>query len=164
MIIRCELVEKAKIKFKELDIDSSGYLEKQEIDRLVDWVLQHYIERPPDDRMKFKTALLTKVDVNKDNKLDLLEFTTLFNDLLSKMDLIARAKVQFNALDINQNGYLEGSELTSILEKWAAANNKALGDNSGAVLEELIKSVDYDEDGKVNLLEFVKVFEQIVAV
>ena len=67
-------------------------------------------------------------------------------------------------MDINQNGYLEGSELTSILEKWAAANNKALGDNSGAVLEELIKSVDYDEDGKVNLLEFVKVFEQIVAV
>lgn len=49
MLARFAVFERAKVKFTELDADSSGFLEGAEIDKVVDWALEiHQGEKPGD--------------------------------------------------------------------------------------------------------------------
>lgn len=50
------------------------------------------------------------VDVNRDGKLDLDEFTMLFDEEQNKIDTARRANQKFAELDTDQSGYLENGE------------------------------------------------------
>jgi Ca2+-binding EF-hand superfamily protein len=69
IVARNDLVDRAKAKFRELDADSSGFLEAAEIDAVVTWTLQAF---PNDaDLQTYKKHLLHSIDANKDGKIDL---------------------------------------------------------------------------------------------
>lgn len=84
MLIRLSLLHEARSKFQELDSDKSGFLEAGEIDTLVELVLQAYVEKSPADRAHFKSTLISRIDRNKDGKLDLKEFTDLWEEMLGR--------------------------------------------------------------------------------
>lgn len=69
IVARNDLNDRAKAKFKELDTDSSGYLESAEIDAVVTWSLAAF---PNDgDLQTYKKHLLLMIDANKDGKIDM---------------------------------------------------------------------------------------------
>jgi Ca2+-binding EF-hand superfamily protein len=84
MLVRVALVEKAKAKFKEMDKDQSGLIERHEIDGVVDWVLESHVEKSAAQKAAFRDSLLARIDVNKDGNLDIREFTDLFGEMLDR--------------------------------------------------------------------------------
>lgn len=69
MTARFAMIERAKSKFEELDTDKSGFLEAAELDICVQWALQAYKTSDPST---YKEKMMSKVDWNKDGKLDVL--------------------------------------------------------------------------------------------
>lgn len=84
MLVRVGLVQKAKTKFEELDVDKSGFIEKEELDKLTDWVLESHVDKTPEQKANFKASLIARIDINKDGQLDLKEFTDLFGEMLDR--------------------------------------------------------------------------------
>jgi len=163
MLARLELITAAKKKFDELDVDKSGFLETPEISTLMTQVLSAYVEKSPEEREKFQVTLLDRIDQNKDGKLDLSEFTKLWEEMMARLDLIEHARKKFNTLDTDKSGFLEKPELTVVLMEWAATCKAATAIDVDAACTELIASVDVNGDGKLDLLEFVVIFETTMA-
>lgn len=163
MLIRTELMGRARSKFEELDADKSGMLEKAELDKVADWVLEAYTEKSIEERASFKATLLKRIDVNGDGKLSLQEFSVCFDEILQRMDLIARAKKEFERLDSDNSGYLEKNELAIVLAEWGKSIIDELKIDTTADIDELLLKVDANGDGKLSLLEFVPLFDACIA-
>jgi Ca2+-binding EF-hand superfamily protein len=162
MLIRVSLVEKAKTKFKEMDKDQSGLIERHEIDAVVDWVLESHVEKTPQQRTAFRDQLLSRIDANQDGSLDLKEFTDLFGEMLDRAEMVEQAKKKFTKLDANQSGYLEKEELTEIFSSWAQAYGKASSSNPTELIDEILNKMDVNKDGRLDLREFIELFEEVM--
>ena len=163
MLARMELLQSAKKKFNELDVDSSGFLETSEIDHLLDIILASYVEKSDEENRKFKSTLISRIDTNKDGKLDLSEFTRVWEEVVVRSDLIEQARIKFNSLDKDKSGFLEKQELAEVLIEWASTCKSTIEIDVDAACTELIASVDVNGDGKLDLLEFVVIFEATMA-
>lgn len=163
MLVRTELMGRARTKFEELDADKSGMLEKAELDKVADWVLEAYTEKSIEERSSFKATLLKRIDVNGDGKLSLQEFSVCFDEILQRMDLIARAKKEFERLDSDHSGFLEKNELAIVLAEWGKSIIDELKIDTTADIDELLSKVDVNGDGKLSLLEFVPLFDACIA-
>jgi len=163
MLVRTELMGRARTKFEELDADKSGMLEKTELDKVADWVLEAYTEKSIEERSSFKATLLKRIDVNGDGKLSLQEFSVCFDEILQRMDLIARAKKEFERLDSDHSGFLEKNELAIVLAEWGKSIIDELKIDTTADIDELLSKVDVNGDGKLSLLEFVPLFDACIA-
>jgi len=163
MLVRTELMGRARTKFEELDADKSGMLEKAELDKVADWVLEAYTEKSIEERSSFKATLLKRIDVNGDGKLSLQEFSVCFDEILQRMDLIARAKKEFERLDSDHSGFLEKNELAIVLAEWGKSIINELKIDTTADIDELLSKVDVNGDGKLSLLEFVPLFDACIA-
>jgi calmodulin len=163
MLVRTELMGRARTKFEELDADKSGMLEKAELDKVADWVLEAYTEKSIEERSSFKATLLKRIDVNGDGKLSLQEFSVCFDEILQRMDLIARAKKEFERLDSDHSGFLEKNELAIVLAEWGKSIINELKIDTTADIDELLSKVDVNGDGKLSLLEFVPLFDVCIA-
>jgi Ca2+-binding EF-hand superfamily protein len=161
LLIRLELIERARGKFNELDTDKSGMLEKAELDKVADWVLAAYGERPEAEIAGFKATLMNRIDVNHDGKLSLQEFAVLFDEICARMDLIAQAKKAFGKLDADGSGFLEKEELGKVLVFWAEKCGARIGIDPKLPLDELLAKLDANSDGKLSLSEFVPLFEDV---
>jgi len=161
LLVRLELIERARVKFNELDTDKSGVLEAAEIDKVVDWVLAAYGERPADQLAGFKATLMKRIDVNKDGKLSLQEFAVLFDEIMMRMDLISQARKAFSKLDENGNGFLEKEEVAKVLTFWATRCGEKVGIDPSQPLDALMAKVDVNGDGKLSLAEFIPLFEDV---
>lgn len=163
MLVRINLLHHAREKFTELDADKSGFLEAAEIDALVEQVLQAYVEKSPADKAHFKATLISRIDKNRDGKLDIKEFADLWEEMLERLDLIEGARRKFVELDHDKSGFLERAELDPVVHQWAASVKGATGIDLEAALEEMMVRVDVNHDGKLNLMEFVAIFEEVLA-
>lgn len=162
MLVRMDLIHRARAKFVELDTDKSGMLETQELDKVAEWVLQAYSDKSVGDRAAFKETLMKRIDVNQDGKLSMQEFAVVFDEILLRMDLHERAKKQFQVLDADGSGFLEKSELGGVLKIWAKACGAELNIDPSASLEDLLAKVDANSDGKLELAEFIPLFDKVV--
>ncbi len=152
-----ELMNLAETKFRELDADKSGYLETHELDSLAEWVLEAYnpIGFTASDRAEMRRKLLARIDSNKDGKLDLYEFSAIFQEVSAKNDVILKARRKFEELDDNKNGYLDSEELKSVAEWVLKAYNpqgSVLSKEELNVMEEkLLRRIDINCDGKIDV-------------
>merc|ERR1711871_4009 len=96
---------------------------------------------------------------NKDGKMDLIEFTRLWEEVVVRNDLIEQARVKFNCLDKDKSGFLEKEELAQVLLEWASTCKSSIDIDVDEACTELIASVDVNGDGKLDLMEFVVIFE-----
>jgi len=160
-LTRIDVVNRAIYKFKELDADNSGFLERKEIDEMVRQVLIVFSEKSELERDQFRTSLIRRVDVNNDQKISLQEFADLFNEVMQRLDLIENARIQFKKLDKDNSGTLERPELQDVLKVWCDSVEKSTGLACYASIDELLAKTDKNGDGKIDLLEFVTLFEQI---
>jgi len=79
------------------------------------------------------------------------------------MSLISDARVKFNELDKDQSGYLEYSELTPVVKTWALTLKKESQVDVEAAMDEMMRGVDVNSDGKLSLLEFVEIFDKVLS-
>ena len=105
----------AKEKFAELDDDKSGFLEKAELEKVVEWVLSCG-NTPDADKVETRVNVMARVDANKDGQLDQAEFIQLFEVEMRRMDIIRRARAKFIELDADNSGYLEGPEIIKVID------------------------------------------------
>ena len=149
----------ARAKFKELDVDNSGYLENAEVLAVVDWCLQSFSSKLGSTTEEVRTKLMSRIDANKDGKLDFEEFEVLFKEMLNRMMLLERARAKFNEFDVNKNGMIENDELRQVimwtLDMYPADDVATYGDH-------LIASIDADKDGGIDLREFTDLFEMML--
>ena len=163
MLVRTELINRARVKFNELDVDKSGMLEMEELDKVTDWVLQAYAEKSPAERSDFKANLVKRMDVNGDGKLSLQEFAVIFDEIITRMELTDKAKSEFHKLDKDSSGFLEKGELDVVLKSWAKICGAQVGIDPSASIDELLSKLDANSDGKLSLSEFIPLFDQVIA-
>ena len=82
---------------------------------------------------------------------------------MARLDLIEQARKKFKSLDTDNSGFLEKPELTVVLMEWASTCKSQTDIDVEAACTELIASVDVNGDGKLDLLEFVVIFESTMA-
>jgi Ca2+-binding EF-hand superfamily protein len=163
MLARQELVASAKVKFEELDESKTGVLEGQEIDKLMEMVMSVYVERSPEENQRFRKSIMTRIDKNGDSKIDFGEFTRLWDEMLVRQDMVAKAEKKFKELDKDNSGFLEKDELSAVLMEWAGNCKTLLDVEVDTACQELILALDVNGDGKLDLMEFVVLFEQTMA-
>lgn len=165
MMARIELVKRSKEKFVELDKDKSGFLDGSEIDALVTWALTYYVEKTESQRVRYRDVLLKKIDYNDDGKISLVEFTDIFTEMLERASLLEDARQKFKQLDMNNSGFLERSELVSVVREWIQKYCEFevnLENNSDALMEIFMDKIDVNRDNKISLLEFLETFEDTI--
>ena len=79
---------RAQKKFDQLDLDSNGYLDGKEIDRLAEWVWSSFHpDKKIDDTTRRNEAdkLRWRCDKNHDGKVDREEFNDYYDQVVKKM-------------------------------------------------------------------------------
>ena len=118
-ICKHNTIQKAKIKFDELDVDKSGFLEGKEINRVVEWMFHvsnegsenfaaitstrsHNITAEEEEFTR--RLMMSRIDGDKDQTLSFAEFLILFQEEQRKSLMIQFAKQKFQEIDKDQSG------------------------------------------------------------
>lgn len=78
------------------------------------------------------------------------------------MELVEEAKAMFRLLDVDKSGFLDKSELAPIVHKWAHGNASVLQMSSESIVDDILNSMDIDKNGKIDLLEFIEGFDNML--
>ena len=150
----------ARARFEDFDKDKSGFLEQNELHDVAAWVMEHFGTNLGDDKDKVTKKILRRIDVNKDGKLDQDEFAKLFAMIVARHDLVRRAKIKFTELDVDKSGSLEGPELDAVV-MWTL---QAFPNDADVEIykKHLLSHVDANADGRVDIDEFVVLFEDLL--
>ena len=112
----------ASDKFKEIDADGNGFLEKEELDQVAKYVLERCIIHNEEFGIKenksvmleTKNRIMERVDVNGDGKMDEDEFCDLCEMISSRFLIIARAKEKFDEFDVDGSGEIDKTECIKV--------------------------------------------------
>jgi Ca2+-binding EF-hand superfamily protein len=78
------------------------------------------------------------------------------------MELVEEAKTMFRLLDADKSGFLEKDELAPIVHKWAHVNAALLNMSAESVVDDILSNMDIDKNGKIDLLEFIEGFDNML--
>ena len=167
----------AEEKFKELDKDGNGFLEKEELNEVSKYVLERSIIHNEQYGIKIDKSvmrettkrILERVDLNGDGKMDENEFIDLCEMVSSRFLIIARAKEKFDEFDLDGSGEIDKTECIRVIE-WALEMNAYLGTHSLRSNEQKREYKDrllsqlktVQKDGKMGFSEFGKIFEDLL--
>lgn len=83
---------RAKDKFTVFDINNCGYIEDEGLTALAEWMMDAYVEGDEKvsraGKVGMKEDMMAVMDLDKDGKLNLYEFSALFD----KMEIVKRDK------------------------------------------------------------------------
>ena len=148
----------ARLKFDEYDHDKNNFLENAELYKVAEWVLASFGEGSTTiEHAKLK--MVERIDANKDGKLDFQEFIELFKLMTARYAMIDRAKAKFTELDTDSSGFLEGTEIDQVV---TYAMKDYDGQDPTQYREVLMAKVDSNNDGKIDVDEFVILFEDLL--
>ena len=74
MLARMDLIKRASVAFKKLDVDNSGFLEKEELIPVVKKWAETCNQEIGLDASSHLDAMISATDANSDGKIDLMEF------------------------------------------------------------------------------------------
>ena len=131
-ICKHNTIQKAKIKFDELDTDKSGCLEGKEINQVVEWMF-HLSHVGPEGSTTYNAStrshnitteeeeatrrlMMSRIDGDKDQTLSFPEFLILFQEEQRKSLMIQFAIQKFHEIDKNQSGMLTLSPLSTLYQ------------------------------------------------
>lgn len=159
MLNRTLLVERAREKFKEFDTNHSGTIESDEINQVITWTLQAY---PAENKAVYQARIMANIDANKDGQLDLLEFTDLFEKMIVRMELVAKAKTKFIELDADKSGFLENGELDNLVSWVLETHVEKTQQEKENLRDSILVRIDVNKDGKLDVTEFTDLFAEML--
>lgn len=135
---RAELAE----LFNSLDLDHNGELSREEIKEGF-FTVFGYAEGDLDDEID---KMMKEIDTDHSGSISYTEFVTA---TLNRKQLLNRERLMlaFRAFDLDNNGGISAEELKNILGRYHH--------HEASVWEELIKEVDANGDGEIDLQEFL---------
>jgi Ca2+-binding EF-hand superfamily protein len=154
-----------RIEFKKQDRDGSGFIDMDEIQRLIadlgftlsKRIVQEFINMVDDDWTPPDEEVAGSPHKEKDNKLDFDEFVNLMlllrdTDGFTRPDL-ADFKKTFARFDDDKSGDVDVLELSDMM--------RYLGHNSSLdEVHQLIAKVDFNDSGSLDFREFVRLLRQ----
>lgn len=159
----------ASERFNLLDTDHSGYLEKDELLSMAEWLLTSYEKYgfSEDERRQIMLKLVARIDSNSDGVLDLYEFSQLFEHATTKILQMNNARGMFNELDVLKQGYLDIPQIQILAEKLILMHDIH---NDGSIVslqekesmtEKIMKMFYSISNGKIDLYSFSHVYDAL---
>ena len=133
----------------------------------MDWVLEQFTSMGLSviDEASIRKNFIDKVDSNTDGRLDEEEFAELFEEVAMSAHLMRNARAKFTELDTDHSNTLEGPEL-EVLCEWVvhAYYPRGVPVNDyerGVVKSKIMKNIDVNGDGTLDIQEFSTLFQEI---
>ena len=149
------MVETARLKFNELDVDHSGKLSKAELTEFCNWMQVNYHNTKERLSKKevdlLKTRLMNIFDENEDGYLTFNEFKELYDEVLKRIELVIACESKFHEFDRDHNGFIDKEEMLSLAE-WILEKHHHFqydSDTRRQVKESLIHKFDMNADGRL---------------
>ncbi|XP_029001035.1 guanylyl cyclase-activating protein 2-like [Betta splendens] len=120
---------------------------------------------PTGEASDYAENMFRAFDKNGDNTIDFLEFVAALN-LVFRGDLEHKLRWSFKVYDKDGNGYVEKEELRAIVDsiyRVKKSSKKDMADSKftlDEVVDRIMKAVDSDGDGKINMEEFIRGAQQ----
>jgi len=132
--------KKIEEHFKNLDKDGNGKLDNEEL-----CLLLMDIGMTKTKAKEEATAMIKQCDSDRSGYIEMNEFLTIWQ---RKMLSINETYIHtvFSVLDTNGDGHIDAQELAKVLDMQ--------NDGDDLKINEIIKEVDTDKDGKINFEEF----------
>eukprot|EP00755_Sulcionema_specki_P020780 Sspe_Gene.12766::Locus_4358_Transcript_1_1_Confidence_1.000_Length_3192::g.12766::m.12766 len=162
--------------FEHLDKNCDGYLERDEVSRLMHKLLAERVQELDKDtekRDKVIDLILDNADVDRDGRISLVEFYHSFisscgiipldyiqktADKLSRnltKEEVEALKTAFRKIDANSDGQLDEVELRKLLQAiMVSVDEETLQE----VVDLILQCSDKNKDGRINLTEFIRSF------
>lgn len=160
--------KKAKEIFDVYDYDGSGTIE---ITELRDLLLELNLSLSPEFLEEFVSSVFKHLDKDRTLKLDLAEFLTLYQQVISQQPPGVQKRNQgrrinvtdlkdtelalrdiFNVYDVDQSGYLDFSEMLTVLAETGIPDPH--GDGFQTIMDTHMAFADADMDGRIDFQEF----------
>jgi len=146
MHIRLPTLEEIMEVFREVDTDKSGELNVQQIKQMSTKLGQKLTDNAI-------ASIFAKMDKNNDGKIDAKEFITWFNAEATKEGIKSYFHQKifnvFKAIDTDGSGFIDRKELNEISVRIGH-------DLSKAKIDTIFKEMDANNDGKIELNEFIE--------
>ncbi|KAM8877524.1 guanylyl cyclase-activating protein 2-like [Synchiropus picturatus] len=112
----------------------------------------------------YAECMFRAFDTNGDNTIDFLEFVAALN-LVFRGDLEHKLRWSFKVYDKDNNGYVDRSELRSIITsiyriKAGSNSDVNLQSTVDETVDRILQAVDSDGDGTINMEEFIRGAQQ----
>lgn len=147
-------------KLEALDTEKKGSLESAQLTSVVDWALEQYGNRLGEDKDASRKYIMDIMDLeHHGGKLELSEFKTLFGQILNRSIMVGKAKLKFAEFDPDNTGQI-GTDRISEVVAWTAEAYPV--DNMENFTKKLIKAIDMNNDGSLNLVEFTHLYSQML--
>merc|ERR1711988_1208976 len=96
-----------------------------------------------------------------------VENAELISQMRAENPNLSFAASKFNELDVDQNGFLENEELSTVVD-WMLTMEPEKGDLTNSdqqyqLKSSMMKKIDENQDGKLSLSEFTILFEDVMA-
>ena len=127
-------------------LEIAGVLSKEELDGLKTF----------QDDLKDAVGSYEKFDLNKDGFIDWNEFMALMMQARSNY-----YKMLFKKFDLNQDDQIDKAEMDLIVQKLKEKGETERSDQLKDLFHNMLKNFDEDNDGKINVNEFVNAIKNL---
>ena len=103
-----------------------------------------------------RTSIFERIEAaseHGDGKLDILEFTSLFEEEQEKLELSLRAQINFEELDVNETGYLVVNQIGMVVD-WMLDLEKTPTADKELLKSLMMKRIDTNKDDKLSFNEY----------
>ncbi|XP_068729171.1 calmodulin-like isoform X1 [Montipora capricornis] len=141
-----EQIEDFKKAFMLFDKDGNGRITA---DELID-VMTSLGQKPSENEVD---AMIRQADQDGDGSIDFMEFLEVMASKMGENTFEDDLRDAFQLFDRDSNGYISKRELTFVMT--------SLGEHiTDTTVENMIKEVDLDGDGRVNYEEFLRLMKK----
>lgn len=141
-----EQIEDFRKAFLLFDKDGNGRITADELSEVMSSLGQSPTKKEVE-------AMIQKADQDGDGSIDFLEFLEVMANKMGEHTFEDDLRDAFQLFDTDCNGYISKRELTFVLT--------SLGEQiTDAAVENMIKEVDLDGDGRVNYEEFLRIMKK----